>query len=365
MYKNHPNDQPTQADTLKRFKRFAQCLAVAGAERGVIYDLPRLKYKFVPLVLCDILTQHDGKTVADLKRIYNPQNTPQFNTLIDEYIDFLLQHDYIFWCDEEDLELFPDIDLHWDAPHHITNLIVDIDANSHHNWANIVEQVQQLNCQHLQIRSFVPQTLSFYDQVLSHFLTSVVRSVEIITAYSPDTAVEAIQQLIQKHLRIRSFIQHTSPQYELQVEGENGMGHIAKVTDCIRSANDCHIIDHGYFTVNIQLFTEAQHHHTYYNRKLGIDTQGNIKNCPSLTQSFGNINNPNINLKQIVQTPEFQRLWHIKKDETAICKDCEFRYMCVDSREPYLGNDGLYHHHTACPYNPYTMTWENDDTNKL
>jgi hypothetical protein len=47
------------------------------------------------------------------------------------------------------------------------------------------------------------------------------------------------------------------------------------------------------------------------------------------------------------------------KDEIAICKDCEYRYMCVDSRLPlYQNEDNLWVLEGECNYNPYTSEWK-------
>lgn len=59
---------------------------------------------------------------------------------------------------------------------------------------------------------------------------------------------------------------------------------------------------------------------------------------------------------------EFQILWSVKKDVTLVCKDCEFRYMCIDSRIPILSdNKTSWFHNNECNYNPYIAKWKGEE----
>lgn len=117
------------------------------------------------------------------------------------------------------------------------------------------------------------------------------------------------------------------------------------------------------FNINHLLYSEALLYNTYFNRKLHIGTNGEIKNAPECTESFGNIQDINSHeeLKQIVSTPEFQKYWFVKKDETDVCKDCEFRHMCVDNRLPYERSPNEWYHKIECNYNPYIAKWEGEE----
>jgi SPASM domain peptide maturase of grasp-with-spasm system len=134
-------------------------------------------------------------------------------------------------------------------------------------------------------------------------------------------------------------------------------------TEKISSSNNCGIISKDYFTTNIPHFTESQHHNTCLNRKISIDANGEIKNCPSMAKSYGNIKDTK--LIDVVNNPEFQKVWHIKKDEITKCKDCEFRHICTDCRA-YLENpEDQYSAPLKCGYDPYTCEWEEWSTNPL
>jgi SPASM domain peptide maturase of grasp-with-spasm system len=102
---------------------------------------------------------------------------------------------------------------------------------------------------------------------------------------------------------------------------------------------------------NLSFFTEAQAHNTCLNRKLCIDAGGNIKNCPAMSRSFGNIKDTT--LKEAIEKEGFKDLWFINKDKIDVCRDCEFRYMCMDCRCFIKDPENIYSQPAKCGYNPY------------
>ncbi|HSN87853.1 MAG TPA: hypothetical protein VL025_13935, partial [Thermoanaerobaculia bacterium] len=132
------------------FRLFASCIPVQGARRSVICDLQRGTYKLIPNGLYEILTEHRGRTVDEIKAAYDHE----FDEEIDEYFQFLLDHEFGFWCDEP--ELFPDLDLTWDAPGRITNALIDVDAGSRHDFPALLRQLDTLGCSALEVRFFHP-----------------------------------------------------------------------------------------------------------------------------------------------------------------------------------------------------------------
>lgn len=94
------------------------------------------------------------------------------------------------------------------------------------------------------------------------------------------------------------------------------------------------------------------------NRKISIDAQGNIKNCPSFSGEFGNITS--MRLADVVKQAEFRRVWSIYKDNISVCKDCELRYACTDCRAYTVGDDPL-GKPSRCGYDPYTGVWDENN----
>jgi hypothetical protein len=78
-----------------------------------------------------------------------------------------------------------------------------------------------------------------------------------------------------------------------------------------------------------------------------------------MSKSYGNI--ANTRLEDVIQLPEFQKLWFVKKDEIDVCKDCEFRYMCTDCRCFIKDPGNIYSQPAKCPYNPYICKWQGEN----
>jgi SPASM domain peptide maturase of grasp-with-spasm system len=129
------------------------------------------------------------------------------------------------------------------------------------------------------------------------------------------------------------------------------------------SNKHCGVVDTHNFTNTIDHITESQQHNTCLNRKVAIDVNGNIKNCLGMCKSHGNAKN--LNIKDVIQNPDFNKLWYIKKDDIAVCKDCEFRHICTDCRAFTEDPEDIYSKPLKCGYNPYTSEWEEWSTNPL
>ena len=72
---------------------------------------------------------------------------------------------------------------------------------------------------------------------------------------------------------------------------------------------------------------------------------------------FGNIHNDNFNLLKIIKTNDFRKFWTVKKDDVDVCKDCEFRYICLDCRAYLSDPNNIYSKPQKCNYDPYNNIW--------
>lgn len=332
----------------KYFRLFACCIPVKGARRSTICDLQRQTFAFIPNGLYDILTQHRDETIEDIKSHYD-QNDEE---VIDEYFEFLVEQEYGFWCD--DPTLFPDLDLTWESPELITNALIDVDEHSEHNFPSIYQQLDDLGCKALQLRFFSTTTVDSLRQILEGTRHGRLRSIELLFPYHPDLTRDVLSELCYEHPRVSYISVHSAPEDDfLVVEGSDVPIHYRKRV--VDGPHCCGEVHPGYFIPNIELFTEAQHFNTCLNRKISIDTRGEIKNCPALPLSFGNVSE--VSLHSIIARQKFRDLWNINKDQIEVCKDCEFRYICTDCRAYLSRPDDLYSKPSKCTYDPYTAEW--------
>jgi SPASM domain peptide maturase of grasp-with-spasm system len=337
---------------------FANCIPVKGFNRAILYDLQRAEYDLIPIGLYEILIKCGKTTVDEIKKLYKNK----YDDIIDEYFSFLEENEYIFFTDTP--QYFPKMDLRWEEPFKITNAIIDIDELSPKlPWENIIEEFEKLGSKHIQIRSFSDRPLSFFEDILQKCEDKRVVSVELIIKYQSEFDKKLLFDFCQQYPRVFSIYAHSAPVTETLHLSEQSMGHIFFLKDAITSSNHCGIISPDYFTINIKTFTEAQKHNTCLNRKISIDTEGYIRNCPSMKEHYGNIKDTM--LQQALEHPDFKKYWFINKDQIAVCKDCEFRYICTDCRAYIENPEDMYSKPLKCGYNPYTCEWEEWSTNPL
>lgn len=332
-----------------KLKLFNDCIPVKGASRGTICDIQRNELKFVPNSLCDMLIKHDGKSLDELIEIYGAEN----KETIQEYIDFLIENDFAFWC--KNPEFFPPLNLEWNTPSIITNGIIDVDKNSSFDFKNIFEQYNELGCEYIQIRFFNKVDLLSIQKKLRYTALSRIRSIELLIPFSNKNKSKDYNALINSCPRINRIIVHSSPKTDqILTYPVDSLADVILIPDKINSHLHCGVISPGFFEVNREMYRESIHHNSCLNRKISIDINGNIKNCPSLSKSYGNINSTT--LKEALLNEGFKSYWSVNKDQIDTCKDCEFRYVCTDCRA-FL--DSPYSKPKKCNYNPYSMKWEN------
>lgn len=329
------------------FTLFACCIPVKGARRSVICDLRRQYFRLIPNGLYEILTVQRGKTVLEVKSAYDNE----FDQEIDEYFAFLLEQEFGFWCSEPGN--FPDLELSWQAPERITNCILDVDHGSRHDYSRLFRELDDLGCKALEVRFFRPSSLAELSTVMNMAQNGRLRSIDLVVGWSPELTPEAVERFAANHPRVQSIVVHSSPQ-TLNHTSKGGADFRFR-RGAIDSPSCCGQIHAGYFVTNTATFTEAQQHNTCLNRKISVDARGDVRNCPSLPQSFGKFGK--VSLHSALAQRDFTKLWMVNKDQIEVCKDCEFRYICTDCRAYLTDPENPYSKPSKCSYNPYTAEW--------
>jgi SPASM domain peptide maturase of grasp-with-spasm system len=335
------------------FRLFASCIPVNGISRASICDLQRGRTFFIPLSLFEIIEECKKYPYHKIQKFYHEEKK-----ILDDYFNFLIENELGFFTDEPDR--FPFLNLHWDTPEFITNIIIEIENLESTHISLILKELISLKCKYVELRYYN----KFLVESLLEFLTLATDSyIRGITLYIPANSInlEELKEITKTHGRIVQCIIHSSEGLKDSIEVINNT--IILTNQIIDSNAHCGAVSELYFVNNISTFTESQHHNTCLNRKISIDVEGNIKNCPSMAQSFGNIRDTT--LQEALEHPDFKKYWNVKKDEIAVCKDCEFRHICTDCRA-YLENpEDMYSKPLKCGYNPYTAEWEEWSTNPL
>jgi len=333
----------------KYFNLYACCVPVKGVKRSIICDLQRDKFDFIPNALYELLLKfiQKGKSINEIKTFFDNKN----DIIIDEYFSFLSQKEYGFFS-KQFLNL-PRIEIEkYNEPKKITNSIIDFSQNSAHFqtdiFQNIINQLSDLQCEAIELRFFHCISITELVEKLNCFENSPIRDVEILMRYNKNFNIEKIIEIRLENPRLRKITFYNSMCNKILEHEEIT---IIYSKDNINSEKCCGVISPWYFVSKTETFSEFKNFNSCLNRKISVDKKGNIKNCPSMQKSYGNITKTT--LTSILENPDFKAIWKIGKEDIDVCKVCEFRYLCIDCRAYIADNNNLYSKPLKCKYNPY------------
>ena len=338
-------------------KLFSTCIVVSGSARSCIYDMQLENYHIVPNSFSKLFKK--GVFYFNLDNY-----SSDYQRIIEEYVFFLKDKKLAFEVTREEIESFPEMNLDWDTSSEVSNAIVDVVDGSNFCWVTLIEQLVEIQCYNIQFRFFdYWDCIKAIDRICNIAFESMVFSLEFYIPFRTDLE-EKLVFIVRNNPKVRAMIVYGASENRIFQKFNNGFSGIYFVTEKITfGKRACGNILPEFFVVNIPVVTEAHHHNTCLNRKISIDINGDIKNCPSMPQSFGNIKDTT--LEEALNHPDFKKYWNIKKDDITKCKDCEFRYICTDCRAYIEDPDDIYSAPLKCGYDPYTGEWEGWSTNPL
>jgi SPASM domain peptide maturase of grasp-with-spasm system len=340
-----------------RFYIHSNCYITNGINRSLIIDTERDDFEFLPLEFAIKLIQYNSMYIKEFVCSFEEKDADT----VKEYIIHLIKKEYLF----------------------ITNLITPIDyqekpsfISSKKNYTSIIDieetlesleefiskmENEKLNINIIQLRFFKVTSINKLILALKLFENTIVKNIQILGDFSDD--INSISNLKNKFPRLQ-FINNFNSKDANEDELFNCDGcKIINSTRKINSEKDCGVISSKFFNKNSQNYSLSINHNSCLYKKISMDRYGNLKNCPSMIKSFGNIKTTSLN--KVIADKSFQKLGKIKKENIDSCKDCEFRNICTDCRA-YIENPRNDHSKPLkCGYNPYTNVWEEWSINPL
>jgi SPASM domain peptide maturase of grasp-with-spasm system len=338
------------------FKLFSNCMICKGVNRSLILDIQRESYVIIPDTMQEVIELLNNKTaIEDVYSLYGYEN----RLTLDEYIEFLIDEDFGFLTDTDEFDLFINLNKNFDKPSSITNCIIEV-SHDLSLFNNIINELHKFNCESLQLVSYSQINIEHLDIILKLTNETNLRSVELILKYSSEL-LDFINRVEKEYFRVTELTIHSSKGKNKKINELNLS--VNFIDYDVTSFINCGIIDSKYFNINRDKVLESLNHNSCLHKKLSIDKDGNIKNCPSMAESFGNIKDTT--LEEALNHPNFKKYWNITKDQIEVCKDCEFRHICTDCRAHIEDPHNQYSKPLKCGYNPYTNEWEEWSTNPL
>lgn len=338
---------------------YADCIIIKGYTRTMILDIGRRNFFFVDNCYYDLLMALKEDSIKQVESYLETAFEREQYIL---FLNYLIKNELAYVVN--DLKLFPPIDERWDDPTTIVNAIIDF-REINHDVGKICQELNSLGCKYLQIRCYKQISITEISKWLNLVkYNTEVRSVQLLISYHEEfTSVTNILKLL-KEFPTCLITVHSSPHDKALYPERDGnaerfmvdLGFALYIKQEINSCESCGIINESsFFIPSLEGFMESKLYNSCLNRKISIDEHGNIKNCPSMKISYGKISETS--LTEVCQNSDFSKHFNIKKDDIAVCKDCEFRYLCTDCRAYRTEEHNLYSKPSKCMYDPYAGSW--------
>lgn len=325
---------------------FADCQLIKGFSRTSICDLSRKRIFFISNSYYELTTYFKHLTIGKIEEMLDGKNSRfQFY----KFLSFLLEERIADLV--EDITAFPNIPVYWDNPSEITNAIIDVKDR----WDFLdkgLTELSELRCQFLQLRFYKKADPEIINEIISLIKGKCFKDVELLLKFDPEQMPhQFLVELTERQKNIR-FVIHSSPDSLNSLSGNK----VKYSQQAITSCGNCGIINPYTLSIpSIQGFMENKLFNSCLNRKISIDENGNVKNCPSMKKQYGHIDD--ISLKDVATREDFKKIGRLNKDETETCKDCELRYLCSDCRA-YTQDNSLRGKPSKCTYDPYDCVWK-------
>lgn len=328
------------------FTLFGNCILVKGFTKSAIFDLSRGVNIEIPNLLFDILKVNDENkfSISALKEYFKDN----YSDGIDKYFNLLHSKKLGFFTDLP--SCFPRMELNWDSPSVLTTAIVEHSKNSPFDIIGCLNQLEELGCKAIELRFTDDRTIQEVIQITEAYNQSRISNMVLVLKY-----YEGIINDLKTH-RIFEKNHRVALIYIYGCQNKNLSLGIYK--DRVIMSNESHINNEHTkekkFILNIKSFSEAKNYNLFFNRKIFICSNGKIKNHITHSKEFGNVNE--LKIKEVILEENFQKIWFLNNDKIEKCKDCQYRYVCLDDSE-IIERDNLYFKTNDCSYNPYSDTW--------
>lgn len=262
-------------------------------------------------------------------------------------------------CTLDQIDKFIPINQEYLFPGKISNSIIDLSSKSNVQLiSKTLSELDLLGCKYIQFRCFLPIDFGIIERLVNHIINTRIVNIELLLYFEKEM-LSSLINLAHINKRISRIILHSVPIIE-NLDINNELFFLTNQQICQKS---CGVVNQQYFAPNINHVIESTLHNTCLNQKISIDEMGKIKNCPSMNNDFGSIENDT--LLSVIENKEFTKFWYLDKSQIDICKECEFRNICTDCRAFIEEPDNLYSKPLKCGYNPQTCQWENWTENPI
>ncbi|MGG8497420.1 grasp-with-spasm system SPASM domain peptide maturase [Tenacibaculum sp. TC6] len=346
----------------------SSCKVVKGIKRSLIIDYLRNELYFISNEYYDLIHLLNRKKVDEIENKIDIDSRQSFI----DFIDFLIINEIGFFT--KTLEEYPIREEQYDDELVLLkDVIFEVDENnfSETMFIKLINEIDELRCNDLQLRFLSEYNLEFQKKILDIIDKTNINYIEIHFTYSEKVSIDNLNSLILKYSPLSHIYIYNSPKSEIidlsirkEVYYPLHFGKLYFIQYPFNKGKCCGVINKENLNFeNINNHTDLEKNNGCLNKKVSIDSLGNIRNCPVMDIIHGNLKQTKI--KDIIKQHTFNKFWKINKTQIDTCKGCEFRFNCTDCRAFIENPLDLYSKPLKCGYNPSTCTWKDWSLNPL
>ncbi len=243
-------------------------------------------------------------------------------------------------------------------PGYISNALIEFNKEFIHSYFILLEELGELGCHTIEV------WIEKYNRA------EFINFIEIVK----DSKIKSLQLLFNDLIifnEIEEFIKICPKITKIVLlsgkESTNGLQEIFS-----KNLTKVYLLDRSFkeikmlcskifnpFNSKKSFFLESKIQNNCLSNKIYIDFYGKIKNCILSKNDYGTFEETNIS--NLVKSFEFRSIYAINKDQIDVCKDCEFRHMCMDCRAFIKDPENIYSQPAKCSYNPYICKWDGQE----
>ncbi|AEA45979.1 grasp-with-spasm system SPASM domain peptide maturase [Fluviicola taffensis] len=326
---------------------FEDCKVVNGYFHSLIYDLSRpSNSNKIPLSLALILPEFKENSIEEVLKKY-----PKESEVISEYIEFIVSNEFGIIGDEHLKNHLKPMEGIVDQPEVIENSIIQI-TNS--NFAAAVDFIQDLKsklCSRLELR-IEDLDIDKFEKICKLFHDSIIKTVSLYSKFISESDNTKLEAIINNEDRIIEHFVYSAP----FIKQNNKTNYRIESVDFTL---DCGNIEQENFSINRESFFTNEAYNSCLYKKLSLNFQGKVCNCPSVQESKLQVDISNTD--SFLKSSEYTFLAEMNKDEIEVCRDCEYRYMCLDCRVFTDSSSRKNARPSKCNYNPYIAKWSTEE----
>jgi len=339
---------------------FPNCIITRGPANSLIVDYKDEVLFSVPNFVVEIIDELCDSDINEI--LFNYKEDPEIVKRIEGLKEWLISNNLGVMAHKSNA--FPPMANNFEFST-ISNAVLevgDLDNIGSEIYIKALEQLLELECKAVQIIFVQSRDLTEISRFLQVFNRLIFQSIEIVIKLQDEPSVERIEELIMQNLFLKKvYVFGCKNKHIVQLKKFDALAVFS--TENQYTAKQCGSICQDYFSNNLMTYFEGKKHNTCLNQKIAIDVNGNIKNCLSLNETFGNVRY--CSLLEALQLDGFKKYWNVTKDQVNICKVCEFRYVCTDCRAFLEDPKDMLSKPLKCGYDPESGQWSSWMANPL